>query len=171
MILSNYWKHVQFLLCDLGTTYTKDYGLVDTSGSAVGAIMVTPSGTNYTDAYFYPKSRLRTFDNIVLGDGTGTVQATDYALFHPNTNQWSSVNWSMSSAPDDDGFTSIITITGQNHTGVTNRITEFGLTKSLVDSNGTSATPQILMVKVQLEEPVVVPNNGSFQIVADWVQS
>lgn len=171
MILSNYWKHVQFTLCDVGNVYTKDYGFVDTSGSMVGAILVTPSGSNYSDRNFYPKARLRNFEDMILGDGTGIVQPTDYALFHPNTNQWSNVNWNMSSAPDDNGFTSIITITGQNHTGVTNRITEFGLTKSFINNSGSTATSQILMIKVMLDEPVVVPNGGSFQIVADWVQS
>lgn len=171
MILSNYWKHVQFTLCDVGSVSAKDYGFVDTSGSTVGAILVIPNGSNYSDANFYPKARLRNFENLILGDGTGIVQPTDYALFHPNTSQWSNVNWSMSSAPDDDGFISIITITGQNHTGTTNQITEFGLSKSFIASSGSSATPQILMIKVVLEEPVVVPNGGSFQIVADWVQS
>lgn len=171
MILSNYWKHVQFTLCDVGSRPTKNYGFVDVTGTEVGAIMITPSGTNYTDAYFYSKARLRNFENIILGDGTGTVQPTDYNLFHPNTDLWSSLSWNMSSAPDDNGFTSTIIISGQNHTGETNQITEFGLTKSFVTTSGQSSTSQILMVKVMLDEPVVVPNDGSFQIVADWMQS
>lgn len=171
MILTNYWRHVRFTLCDVGTGSYKDYGFVDTSGALVGLILTIQNGSNYSEANFYPKARLRNFENLILGDGTGEITPMDYNLFHPNTDQFSNISWNVTNSSDDNGYNSIIVISGQNHSGEQQRITEFGLTKSFINSSGSSPTPQILMVKVLLEEPIIIEDGGTFQIVADWVQS
>lgn len=172
MILANYWRWMNMALADIGNVSetAKNYGIRSAGGQYLSDLKLVADAA-HREA-FWKGVQSRTFDGVLLGTGTGTIQNTDYALFSDATNEFTNVNFTIDNTYENIGFQTTVIITGQylNH-AVPITIREVGLHKHFVTTSDAAWESPVLMVKILLDEPVVVQPGASFRIAVEWIQS
>lgn len=169
MVLSNYWK--AFKLATIFNGYSSDYnyvdlGLVKINGSRSENILY---GIDYRyQSFIQWNARIRTFDGIRIGTGTGQVQPSDYCLFNDVTDSIGNLEFNVLHSTLDNKFSSIINVSGINNSGSEITISELGITKKfIIDTTGAKGAP-IMLAKLLLNRPVTVPANGAFAFTIEW---
>lgn len=171
MVLSNYWKALNSLKLLTGGNGHAPTGMVMTNGSTLANILTYIGGGSDADVR---SNRWRLRDSnisAVVGKGSGTISAEDYALFDDCTSSFSNFSVANAAGASTEGFSQVVTISGQNNSGEDITITEVGIVKTYErretypEGGGT-----VMFAKIQLDSPVLVPNNGTFQITVQWLE-
>ena len=168
MVLSNYWKALKLATIFNGYDQPRyvDLGLVKINGYRSENIL-------YSNEYRYQSmvqynAKIRQFNGVRVGIGTGQIQPSDYCLFNDITSGIGNLEFEVIHSTLDNKFSSIINISGINNTGSERTITELGITKTfIINSDGTQGAP-IMLAKLLLDRPVTVPANGAFAFTIEW---
>lgn len=168
MVLSNYWKALKLATIFDGYSSPKyiDLGLVKINGDKSENILYS-NGYRYQSFIQY-NTKIRQFNGVRVGIGTGQIQPSDYCLFNDITSGIGNLEFEVIHSTLDNKFSSIINISGINNTGSEIIITELGITKTfIIDTDGTQGAP-IMLAKLLLNRPVTVPANGAFAFTIEW---
>lgn len=168
MVLSNYWKALKLATIFNGYDQPRyiDLGLVKINGDRSESIL-------YSNEYRYQSliqynTKIRQFNGVRVGIGTGQIQPSDYCLFNDITSDISNLEFEVMHSTLDNKFSSIINISGINNTGSEITITELGITKTfIINTTGAQGAP-IMLAKLLLNRPVTVPANGAFAFTIEW---
>ena len=171
MVLNNYWKALNILksIVPDGASHKDSFGMVDIEGTAPPFQHGTYS--YYTTALYSNVNLKDALMGARLGKGTGTITPQDYALFDDCTSSISNLTVTNSANPTDEGYQSIITISGLNNTENEITITEVGITKTFYEQNSADLfTNPVMFCKILLNIPVTVPAGGAFTITIEWLE-
>jgi len=110
------------------------------------------------------------YDGIVIGTGTATPTASDYALGNQIGNgtnsgqmKYNNISFTAPSIGSNNTTTFKISQTFQNQSGASITVTEVGL--QVASSNAVSSVTTVLIVHDLLSSPITVPNNAVLTIV------
>ncbi len=168
MVLSNYWKAFKLATIFNGNSgYSRiDLGLVNIQGNRESNIVY---GINSgKQSYVQSNAKIRNVNGIRIGTGSGQIQPSDYCLFNDVTSSISNLEFSVVHSTLDNKFSSIINISGLNNSESEIVISELGITKTFIinDSGGTS--DPVMLAKLTLNRPVIVPPSGAFAFTIEW---
>lgn len=173
MILNNYWRALNIIKDIVFANGTKDYGLYDTNGNSIGAIWYggdgAVSGIRNIERALYNVRLRNDHVGIVIGKGEGSINAADYSLFDDCTAGFSNITTNFIFTNDNDAFNQIIDINASNNSGSAITVTEIGITKNFYTSSNAFSNP-VLLAKMQLDTPIIVPAGGTFHVLVNWIE-
>lgn len=168
MVLNNYWKAIQSLGRIYGSSGNFSSGMVNISGDSVPNLLTYVGGSSSAGLWQIRTNKM----GVLVGSGTTEPTAEDYRLENDVTSSFSNVSVSDSLNATENGLSQVFTVGGDNLSGDEITITEVGITKTYSGQNevSDSSTQVVLFARIVLDTPVVVPNNGSFQIPIQWLE-
>lgn len=171
MILSNYWK---YLTATIGAPYyareeAAHTGVVNTEGNPTSS-WINSASSSWT-GYIISNRCTRVSSHIVVGSGDTAASIDDYALADTITNLSNVVASDPIVSTDVDGnMTSLYNFSASNLTGSDVVIREVGIEKINYPNVQSQSYDYVLFARKVLDEPIVVPNNTTFNITFKWTE-
>ena len=179
MVLGNYWKAFKAtaLVDSLedGNQYYANVntGMIDINGQPAKSILYRCPYSRDPSQIILRNTRLKVFDSVRIGEGTGDIQNSDYSLFHDCTDRINSLSFTLNNSGQDYGFSTVATIHGRYSTLFAPQITitEVGFVKKFASDVAFSTTSDVMLVKMLLDEPITLNAGDPFNITVEWIES
>lgn len=177
MVLNNYWNlmaGMAGITPNFDRAINQQIGVRDMqNGSQIDVTVGWNSGFPLVLPTMCQNWNPRANLSAVFGTGTTPPSASDYCLADDATSDFSNINVTVNTSADGASISTVVTISATNISGNTITITEVGITKAIESAWGGTDPVLIdsLMVRHILDNPKTVPDNESFTLTLEWLES